>query len=343
MPAKGKHRRRRIRPFGRGLAAASAGGAVVALPLIGATGAHAAEPAALPRHAVAATAPAAVPVAGPAATFGAGAPVKAYTVVRGDHLSKIAAEHRLAGGWHQLYRDNRQAVGENPSLIFPGTKLVLRAAHTGQAPAAPKAAAPRNDARSAGASTARASRGGERTAAAPASASASTGTSSTGTSSTGSSAAPSSSASTSASASPSTGATSSSGWVAPVSGGTSTPYRASGSMWSSGYHTGVDFTAATGTTVRAVGPGTVYSAGWGGSYGNQVVIKHADGTYSQYGHLSSVSVSAGQTVTGGQQIGLSGATGNVTGPHLHFEMRTGPDYGSDIDPLAALRQHGVSI
>ncbi|MFE7413595.1 M23 family metallopeptidase [Streptomyces laurentii] len=352
MPAKGKHRRRRIRPFGRGLAAASAGGAVVALPLIGATGAHAAEPAALPRHAVAATAPAAVPVAGPAATFGAGAPAKAYTVVRGDHLSKIAAEYRLAGGWHQLYRDNRQAVGENPSLIFPGTKLVLRAAHTGQAPAAPKAAAPRNDARSAGASTARASRGGERTAAAPAtgtaapasspaSASASTGTSSTGTSSPGSSAAPSSSASASASAS--TGTTSSSGWVAPVSGGTSTPYRASGSMWSSGYHTGVDFTAATGTTVRAVGPGTVYSAGWGGSYGNQVVIKHADGTYSQYGHLSSVSVSAGQTVTGGQQIGLSGATGNVTGPHLHFEMRTGPDYGSDIDPLAALRQHGVSI
>ncbi|MEU3078177.1 M23 family metallopeptidase [Streptomyces laurentii] len=355
MPAKGKHRRRRIRPFGRGLAAASAGGAVVALPLIGATGAHAAEPAAVPRHAVAAAVPAAVPAAGPAATFGAGAPAKAYTVVRGDHLSKIAAEHRLAGGWHQLYRDNRQTVGENPSLIFPGTKLVLRAAHTGQAPAAPKAAAPQDDARSAGASAARASRGGERTAAAPATGTAapasssasassstgssSTGSSSTGTSSTGSSAAPSSSASASAS----TGATSSSGWGAPVSGGTSTPYRASGSLWSSGYHTGVDFTAATGTTVRAVGPGTVYSAGWGGSYGNQVVIKHADGTYSQYGHLSSISVSAGQTVTGGQQIGLSGATGNVTGPHLHFEMRTGPDYGSDIDPLAALRQHGVSV
>ncbi|BAU87285.1 peptidase [Streptomyces laurentii] len=83
MPAKGKHRRRRIRPFGRGLAAASAGGAVVALPLIGATGAHAAEPAAVPRHAVAAAVPAAVPAAGPAATFGAGAPAKAYTVVRG--------------------------------------------------------------------------------------------------------------------------------------------------------------------------------------------------------------------------------------------------------------------
>jgi murein DD-endopeptidase MepM/ murein hydrolase activator NlpD len=350
MPAKGKHRRRRIRPFGRGLAAASAGGAVVALPLIGATGAHAAEPAAVPRHAVAAAAPAAVPATSAAATFGAGALATAYTVVRGDHLSKIAAEHRLAGGWHQLYRDNRQAVGENPSLIFPGTKLVLRAAHTGQAPAAPKAAAPRDDARSAGASTARASRGGERTTAAPATgtaapasspASSASASASTGTSSTGSSAA--SSASASASTSASTGATSSSGWVAPVSGGTSTPYRASGSMWSSGYHTGVDFTAATGTTVRAVGPGTVYSAGWGGSYGNQVVIKHADGTYSQYGHLSSISVSAGQTVTGGQQIGLSGATGNVTGPHLHFEMRTGPDYGSDIDPLAALRQHGVSI
>ncbi|GAA2773640.1 M23 family metallopeptidase [Streptomyces showdoensis] len=324
MPAKGKHRRPKANPITRGFVAAGTGGAIVALPLIGATGAHAAEqaaPIAKAPQAVAAAAPAQAPAAAPAA-----AP-KAYTVVRGDYLSKIADEHHLAGGWQKLYRDNRQVVGEDPSLILPGMKLTFGAKstgkHTGKAHP-PKAAAP---AQSSGDDT-RASRGGERSAAPATSASSSAAASSSSSSSSSSSA----------------GETSSSGWVAPIAGGgVSTPYRASGSMWSSGYHTGVDFIASTGTTVRAVGPGTVYSAGDGGAYGNQVVIQHADGTFSQYAHLSSISVSAGQTVTGGQQIGLSGATGNVTGPHLHFEIRTGPEYGSDIDPLAALRGHGVSI
>jgi murein DD-endopeptidase MepM/ murein hydrolase activator NlpD len=87
----------------------------------------------------------------------------------------------------------------------------------------------------------------------------------------------------------------------------------------------------------------VVSAGWNGSYGNEVVIRHADGKYSQYGHLSQLSVSAGQSVTAGQQIGLSGSTGNSTGPHLHFEIRTGPSYGSDIDPVAYLRANGVTV
>jgi murein DD-endopeptidase MepM/ murein hydrolase activator NlpD len=59
--------------------------------------------------------------------------------------------------------------------------------------------------------------------------------------------------------------------------------------------------------------------------------------------MSQLSVSAGQTVTEGQQIGLSGATGNVTGPHLHFEIRTTPYYGSDVDPVAYLRSHGVTV
>jgi murein DD-endopeptidase MepM/ murein hydrolase activator NlpD len=114
-------------------------------------------------------------------------------------------------------------------------------------------------------------------------------------------------------------------------------------MWSKGYHTGVDFIASTGTKVKSIAGGTVVSAGWGGSYGNQVVVRHADGRYSQYAHLSALSVSAGQRVYAGQQLGLSGATGNVTGPHLHFEIRTTPDFGSDIDPVAYLRAHGVSI
>lgn len=133
-------------------------------------------------------------------------------------------------------------------------------------------------------------------------------------------------------------------FVSPISGSyVSTSYKAGSGLWSSGSHTGVDFHAASGTSVHAVGMGTVVEAGWGGSYGNQVVIKMNDGTYTQYGHLSSVGVSVGQQVTPGQQIGLSGATGNVTGPHLHFEARTSPEYGSDIDPVAYLRSHGVNV
>ncbi|MEU0666131.1 M23 family metallopeptidase [Streptomyces lavendulocolor] len=123
----------------------------------------------------------------------------------------------------------------------------------------------------------------------------------------------------------------------------STGYQTGGAMWSSGSHTGIDFHAASGSSVVSVGAGTVVEAGWGGAYGNNVVIRMNDGTYTQYGHLSSVSVSAGQTVMPGQQIGLSGSTGNSSGPHLHFEARTGADYGSDIDPLAYLRSHGVNV
>ncbi|MFF1439357.1 M23 family metallopeptidase [Streptomyces sp. NPDC058295] len=133
-------------------------------------------------------------------------------------------------------------------------------------------------------------------------------------------------------------------FVLPITGSyVSTGYQASSSLWSSGSHTGIDFHAASGTSVHAVGSGTVVEAGWGGSYGNQIVIKMNDGTYTQYGHLSSLAVSVGQTVTPGERIGLSGATGNVTGAHLHFEARTTAEYGSDMDPVAYLRTHGVNV
>lgn len=130
----------------------------------------------------------------------------------------------------------------------------------------------------------------------------------------------------------------------PVAGSyVSTGYKSSGSLWSSGSHSGIDFHAASGSSVVAVGAGTVVEAGWGGAYGNNIVLRMTDGTYTQYGHLSSIAVSVGQSVGQGQRIGLSGATGNATGPHLHFEARTTPSYGSDMDPVAYLRTHGVTV
>ncbi|MFE3858489.1 transglycosylase family protein [Streptomyces griseorubiginosus] len=134
-----------------------------------------------------------------------------------------------------------------------------------------------------------------------------------------------------------------SGLVAPVNASLGTPYHKAGSSWSKGYHTGVDFAVPTGTTVKAVAAGKVVASGWGGSFGYQVVVRHGDGRYTQYAHLSAISVKSGQTVGAGQRIGRSGSTGNSTGPHLHFEVRTGPGFGSDIDPVAYLRAGGVRI
>jgi murein DD-endopeptidase MepM/ murein hydrolase activator NlpD len=131
--------------------------------------------------------------------------------------------------------------------------------------------------------------------------------------------------------------------VAPVSAATGTPYHKAGSSWSKGYHTGVDFPVPTGTSVKSVAAGKVVTAGWGGSFGYQVVVRHSDGRYSQYAHLSAISVKSGQTVGAGQRIGRSGSTGNSSGPHLHFEVRTGPGFGTDIDPVAYLRAGGVRI
>lgn len=99
----------------------------------------------------------------------------------------------------------------------------------------------------------------------------------------------------------------------------------------------------TGTQVKAIGPGEVVTAGDGGDYGNQVVVRHEDGTYSQYAHLSEVKAVVGQSVQGGTLIGWSGETGNATGPHLHVEIRTGPGFGSDISPVPYLRAKGLIL
>ncbi len=116
----------------------------------------------------------------------------------------------------------------------------------------------------------------------------------------------------------------------------------SGSMWSSGYHTGLDFAAPTGTLIKAVHTGTITEAGWAGSYGYRTILTLEDGTELWYAHQSSINVSVGQQVNTGDVIGRVGATGNVTGPHLHFEVHPG-GADSGVDPTAWLRGKGLGI
>ncbi|MFJ2771759.1 M23 family metallopeptidase [Streptomyces sp. NPDC087300] len=130
-------------------------------------------------------------------------------------------------------------------------------------------------------------------------------------------------------------------YVIPTSSYTLTSHFGdSGSMWSSGHHTGLDFAAPTGTPLKAVHTGTVKEAGWAGSYGYRTVLELEDGTEIWYCHQSSLNVSAGQKVSTGDVIGRVGATGNVTGPHLHLEVHT-PD-GTGIDPLGWLQGKGLN-
>jgi murein DD-endopeptidase MepM/ murein hydrolase activator NlpD len=96
-------------------------------------------------------------------------------------------------------------------------------------------------------------------------------------------------------------------------------------------HAGVDIGASSGTAIYAAADGTVVLAQDYGSYGNCVMINHGNGYTTLYAHMSSIAVSDGQTVTQGQTIGYVGATGDVTGPHLHFEVRASAS-GGTIDP-----------
>ncbi|MFG1627179.1 M23 family metallopeptidase [Kribbella sp. NPDC049227] len=109
-----------------------------------------------------------------------------------------------------------------------------------------------------------------------------------------------------------------------------------GSRWARN-HTGLDFAAPVGTTVRSVMKGVVIFADWAGAYGRQVQVRHEDGTVTWYNHMSKFSVSVGETVYAGDQVGAVGMTGNTTGPHMHFEVH--PDGGEAIDPAPWLRDH----
>ncbi|MFF8391895.1 transglycosylase family protein [Streptomyces sp. NPDC016172] len=239
-----------------------------------------------------------------------------YTVVRGDTLSGIADDQDVRGGWRGLYAANRSAIGSDPDLIVPGQRLALRGEgatktrpeHRPAPSAKPSTKKPVQD------------RAKERPKEQPKERSKDESRERADRST-----------------------ATRQGVVAPVSASLGTPYRKAGSSWSKGYHTGIDFPVPTGTSVKSVAAGSVVSAGWGGSFGYQVVVRHADGRYSQYAHLSAISVRDGQSVSAGQRIGRSGSTGNSSGPHLHFEVRTGPGFGSDVDPVAYLRAGGVRI
>ncbi len=125
-------------------------------------------------------------------------------------------------------------------------------------------------------------------------------------------------------------------YIKPISGGRLSSgfgRRNRPTRGASTYHKGVDWATPTGTAVHASCGGTVARAGWGSGYGYVVYINHPDGRQTRYGHLSKVLVSAGQTVSQGQKIALSGNTGVSTGPHLHFEILIG---GSQVNPLKYL-------
>ncbi|WP_351227346.1 transglycosylase family protein [Streptomyces sp. NPDC002133] len=255
-----------------------------------------------------------------------------YTVARGDTLSGIAETQRVRGGWQALYKANRTVVGDDPDLILPGQRLRTQSA------VAPRRATP---ARPESPATSRPPT--SRTEAKPAPDQRSAQQKQRAQEQQKQQERKKQQRAEERSERAERPATRTGGYAAPVAAGPGTPYRKAGSAWSSGYHTGVDFPVPTGTSVKAVAPGRVVSAGWAGAYGYEIVIRHTDGRYSQYAHLSAITVREGQQVGSGQRIARSGSTGNSSGPHLHFEVRTGPGYGSDVDPLAYLRARGVTI
>ena len=99
------------------------------------------------------------------------------------------------------------------------------------------------------------------------------------------------------------------------------------------FHSGVDIAAPRGTPISAAADGIVKFSGRRGGYGNMVIIEHADGSRTRYGHANRLMVKEGQKVSAGDQIATVGSTGKATGPHLHFEIREGK---TPIDPLKSI-------
>lgn len=116
-------------------------------------------------------------------------------------------------------------------------------------------------------------------------------------------------------------------FIKPINGGSfSSPF---GGRWGR-QHKGVDWSCSVGTNVYASCGGTVSFAGWQNGFGNTIVINHGDGLKTRYAHLSKITVSSGDKVSQGERIGLSGNSGNSTGPHLHFEVLLD---GEQVNPM----------
>lgn len=123
-------------------------------------------------------------------------------------------------------------------------------------------------------------------------------------------------------------------WVVPVTGyRLSARFGQSSGLWST-THTGLDFAGPAGSVIRSMAAGTVTSTGYEGAYGNRTIVTLKDGTEIWYCHQSRISVQPGDVVAPGDVIGYTGSTGNVTGPHLHLEVRPGGQ--NPVDPYAAM-------
>lgn len=102
------------------------------------------------------------------------------------------------------------------------------------------------------------------------------------------------------------------------------------------YHRGIDIGVPVGTAVYSAADGYVVTRGYSSVRGYYIMVKHASNLYTFYQHLNSFAASIGQTVKKGQTIAYSGKSGIGSGPHLHFEVRTSPNYGSEVNPMKYL-------
>jgi murein DD-endopeptidase MepM/ murein hydrolase activator NlpD len=118
-------------------------------------------------------------------------------------------------------------------------------------------------------------------------------------------------------------------------GGRMDPFSGEGA-----FHTGVDLAAASGTSVHVTADGVVVSAGWAGHYGKLVVVDHGNGVQTYYAHLSQFMVLPGQEVRRGEVVALSGGTGRVTSPHVHYEVRL---RGTPVNPYKYLAKSQISL